>query len=426
MKKNYRIAGKGDTRKMAEFLASKGELLLPLVELIESSRMAVGELIDLLGRASIEAVLRLSAQGVAGEKHQGRKGGDIRWYGAQPGTVYLSDRKLRVNKPRLRKKGQGKGAEVEIPAYEAINSGEGVSRRMLEILMHCVSTRSYGEVIPEMAQTVGISKSAVSREFIEASEEELRKLCERRLDEVEFLVIYLDGMVFGEHHVIGAVGVDTDGNKHVLGLVEGASENGASVTSLLESLVERGLEPSRRYLFVIDGSKALRSAISRVFGNRSLVQRCRAHKVRNVSGKLPEDLKDQVISVMKAAYKLPWKEGLAKLKKQTEWLLVHHPDAAASLLEGLEETFTINRLDLSPSLRRCLGTTNIIENPHSGVRMRTRRVSRWRNGKMVLRWAASAFLATEKNFRRIQGYRDLWMLKAALENQMEDAKEKVA
>ena len=426
MKKNYRIAEKGDTRKMAEFLATNGELLLPMVELIESSRMAVGELVDMLGRASIEAGLRLSAQGVAGEKHQGRKGGDTGWHGTQPGTVYLSDRKLRVDKPRLRKKGQGEGAEVEIPAYEAINSGEGVSRRMLEILMHCVSTRSYGEVIPEMAQTVGISKSAVSREFIEASEEELRKLCERRLDQVKFLVIYLDGMVFGGHHVIGAVGVDIDGRKHVLGLVEGASENGASVTSLLESLVERGLEPSRRYLFVIDGSKALRSAISRVFGDRSPVQRCRAHKVRNVSGKLPEDLKDQVISVMKAAYKLPWKEGLAKLKKQAEWLSVHHPAAAASLLEGLKETFTINRLDLSPSLRRCLGTTNIIENPHSGVRMRTRRVSRWRNGKMVLRWAASAFLATEKNFRRIQGYRDLWMLKAALENQMEDAKEKVA
>ncbi|MCH9046700.1 MAG: hypothetical protein IIA40_11400 [SAR324 cluster bacterium] len=117
---------------------------------------------------------------------------------------------------------------------------------------------------------------------------------------------------------------------------------------------------------------------------------------------------------------------MAKLKKQAEWLSVHHPDAAASLLEGLEETFTINRLDLSPSLRRCLGTTNIIENPHSGVRMRTRRVSRWRNGKMVLRWAASAFLATEKNFRRIQGYRDLWMLKAALESYTNDDRDKAA
>ena len=426
MKRNYRIAEKDDTGRIAEFLATNGELLLPIVEMIESSRMAVGELVDLLGRASIEAVLRLSAQGVVGEKHPGRKGGETGWYGTQPGAVYLSDRRLRVNKPRLRKKGQGKGGEVEIPAYEAMNGGEGVGRRMLEILMHCVSTRSYGEVLPEMAQTVGISKSAVSRKFIEASAEELRRLCERRFDEVDFLVIYIDGMVFGEHHVIGAVGVDSAGRKHVLGLVEGASENGAAVTSLLESLVERGLEPSRRYLFVIDGSKALRSGIRRVFGNRYPVQRCRGHKIRNVSDKLPEDLKDQVRSVMKAAYKLPWKEGMAKLKQQAEWLAIPHPDASASLLEGLEETFTINRLDLSPSLRRCLGTTNIIENPHSGVRRRTRRVSRWRNGTMVLRWAASAFLATEKNFRRIQGYRDLWMLKAALENQMEDDIDEVA
>ena len=163
--------------------------------------------------------------------------------------------------------------------------------------------------------------------------------------------------------------------------------------------------------------KALCSAIGRVFGKKSPVQRCRNHKVNNVCDKLSEELKEQVKGVMKAAYKLPWQEGIAKLKKQAEWLCAHHPDAAAILLEGLEETCTINRLDLSPSLRRCLGTTNIIENPHSGVRRRTRRVSRWRNGKMVLRWAASAFLATEKNFRRIQGYRDLWMLKAALENQ---------
>ena len=128
---------------------------------------------------------------------------------------------------------------------------------------------------------------------------------------------------------------------------------------------------------------------------------------------------------MMAAYKLPWKEGVAKLKKQAEWLSIHHPNAAGSLLEGLEEIFTINRIDLSATPRRCLATTNIIENPNSGVRRRTRRVSRWRDGKMVLRWAASAF-ATEKNFRRIQGYRDLWLLKAALESLTNDDTDKAA
>jgi transposase-like protein len=316
---------------------------------------------------------------------------------------------------------------VEIPAYEAINRGGDLGSRILEILMCNVSTRHYQRVIPQMADTVGVSKSAVSRRFIEESGRQLEQLAERRFDDVEFLIIYIDGLVFGEHHIIGAVGVDSDGHKQVLGIREGASENAATATSLLEDLVERGLDPRRRYLFVIDGSKALRCAIDKIFGKGSPVQRCRRHKIRNVCDRLPADLSDQVKAVMKAAYRLPWPEGVAKLKKQAQWLEGPHPDAASSLREGLEETFTINRLELSPSLRLCLGTTNIIESPHAGVRMRTGRVSRWQNGQMVLRWVASAFLETEKNFRRIQGYRDLWMLKAKLRDDVTlDAEGKVA
>lgn len=405
-----------DSQGFARYLARNGQLLLPLVELLEASRMAVDELIDVLGRASIEAVLQLSAAGVAGEKHQGRKGGDIGWHGTQEGKVSLSDRKLRVKKPRLRRKGRGAGREVEIPAYEAMNHGLG--SRLLEILMHNVSTRNYRRVIPEMAESVGISKSSVSRQFIEESTQELERLAARRFDELELLILYLDGLVFGGHHVLCAVGVDAQGQKHVLGLGSGASENAASATALREDLVERDVDPKRRYLFVIDGSKALRSAINRVFGPGSPVQRCRHHKIKNVCDKLPDDLADQVKTVMKAAYQSPWQEGVARLKKQAEWLETHYPGAAASLREGLEETFTINRLELSPALRRCLGTSNIIESPHAGVRLRTNRVSRWRDGKMVLRWVAAALLTTEKNFRRLQGYRDLWRLKAKLENEV--------
>ena len=425
MKPSYQIVERKDSRGFARYLAKNGQLLLPLVELLETSRMAVDELIDVLGRASIEAVLQMSAAGLAGEKHQGRKGGDIIWHGTQEGKVSLSDRKLRVKKPRLRRKGRGAGREVEIPAYEAMNSGIG--SRLLEILLHNVSTRNYRRVIPEMAESVGVSKSSVSRQFIQESAQELERLAARRFGELKLLIIYLDGLIFGEHHVLCAVGVDAQGNKHVLGMVEGASENTSSATALLEGLVERGVDPNRRYLFVIDGSKALRAAINRTFGAGSPVQRCRHHKIRNVCNQLPNDLADQVKSVMKAAYNLPWQEGMAKLRKQTDWLATHYPGAAASLREGLEETFTINRLELSSALRRCLGTTNIIESPHAGVRLRTNRVSRWRDGKMVLRWAAAAFLATEKNFRRILGYRDLWMLKAKLENEVVlDSKQKAA
>jgi transposase-like protein len=411
----YHTIEKKDTQALAQFLVQNGQVLLPMVELIEQSKLAVDELIDVLGRASIEAVLQLSAEGIAGPPHPGKKGGRVGWHGGERGTVCLAERKLRVRRPRLRKKQQGKDGEVPIPAYEAMQADGKLGSRMLEILLRGVSTRQYKRVLPEMAETVGVSKSSVSAETIEASEEEWRRLCERRWDEVDLLVIYLDGVIFGAHHVLAAVGVDAQGCKHVLGIAEGASENQVVAKGLLEDLVRRGIKPDRRRLFVIDGSKALRAAIDAVFGTGNPVQRCRHHKIENVMGYLPEHLKDQVKAAMGAAFRLPAAEGRARLEKQAQWLEREYPDAAASLREGLAEMFTVNRLGLSPALCRCLASTNIIESPHSGVRLRTRKICRWRDGKMVLRWAAAAFLITEKSFRKIQGYRDLWMLKAVLE-----------
>jgi transposase-like protein len=330
-------------------------------------------------------------------------------------VVPLAERKVRLSKPRLRRKGSGEGGEVEIPVYEALRNQPRLAQRMLEILMAGVSTRQYAQVLPKMAEQVGISRSAVSRQTIEAGEGVLRELAERRFDDVELLVIYIDGLQFGNYHVIAAVGVDTDGRKHVLGLREGATENSEVARALLAELVERGVGTDRRRLFVIDGSKALRKAIDEVYGQSNPVQRCRNHKLRNVVGHLPEDQHEQVSAAMRAAWKLPADEGMAKLQQLASWLEREHPSAAGSLREGLAELFTINRLNLPSSLRRCLGTTNVIDSSHSGVRIKTRRVTHWQDGSMAMRWAAAAFAATAKGYRRIMGYQQLWMLKAHLD-----------
>ena len=419
MKKSYhtiRKQGKVNEQELAAFLAKNGQGLLPMVDLIEQCQLACDELIDITGRAAIQAVLQLSAAQVAGgPPQQGkRRSSSVVFYGSQPGQVMLSDRKLQVERPRLRQKGPGKSKEVEIPAYTAMQEPSRLGQRMLDILLRGVSTRHYREVIPEMAETVGVSKSSVSRQTILAAEAEVEALQNRRFDAVKLLVIYVDGVVFGEHTMIGAVGVDTAGNKHVLGIREGATENATVVKELLQDIVARGVNPEQKRLFVIDGSKALRAAINAVFGSEQPVQRCRAHKLRNVLDHLPEEQKEQVKSVLRAAWKMEAKAGMARIRKLAEWLEREYPSAAASLREGLEECFTINRLGVPPSLHRCLATTNIIESPHAGVRIRTRRVTHWQNGAMVWRWMASAFLRTEKNFRKIMGYRDLWALEAIL------------
>jgi transposase-like protein len=413
------IRRKQGVQAVREALAAHGQALLPMLQLIEHAQATVDELMADAARALIEQLLLLSAQEVAGEKHQGRAGGAIGWHGKQPGRIVLAERKLRVERPRLRHK-DGRG-EVEIPAYRRLQDDARLGARVRDLMIAGVSTRKYREVLPQIADSVGIARSSVSRRFIEASGQQLAMLQKRRFDDVDLLAIYIDGIVVARRHVLVAIGVDATGSKHLLGLADGATENAAVVKDLLNDLIARGVDPQRAYLFVIDGAKALAAAIEELFGDRAHVQRCRTHKVRNVVQRLPKELAAQVKSVMHAAYKLAPKEGMAKLRQQAKWLQAQYPDAAASLLEGLEQTFTVNRMNLSAQLIRCLSTTNLVENPNGIVRATTRRVKRYRDAEMVKRWVAAGFLEAEKSFRKIQGVKDLWMLKAALHRPL-DAK----
>lgn len=425
MNEQYQIAQSGTTvgsKELADFLSKEGQLLLPMVQLVEDAEVAIDDLVDVMGRATIEAILLMSAEQVAGPKQRGKANPDrqIHWYGSQKGRVALKERQLKVNKPRLRRKiPRGHGGEVEIPVYDAIRRDGRLADRMLSILMHGVSTREYEKVLPEMAEQAGVSKSQVSRESIEAGSRLLKNLAERDLSDTDLLIIYIDGIQFGEYHVLAAVGVDIEGHKHVLGLRDGASENAQVVTGLLEDLVQRGVKPGRRRLFVIDGSKAVRMGINQVYGSDNPVQRCRNHKRRNVLSHLPKDQHQQATATLKAAWKLDAGEGSKKLEQYASWLDQEWPSAAGSIREGMAEMFTVNRLELPASLRRCLVTTNLIDSTHSGVRKRTRRVTNWQGGEMALRWAAASFVETEKSYRKIMGHTQLWMLKAHLDESID-------
>jgi putative transposase len=428
VKKTYHIVNREEKTASAaieQFAKANGQLLLPLVELITEARIAVDEVIGVVGRKTIETVLMLSATEVAGPRTPGKPSGDIRWHGSQPGRVMLADRQLKVKRPRLRHRHHG---EAKVPAYEALQANDGTAQRMIGALLRGVSTRQYEEVLPEMAATAGISRSSVSRQAIEGSAEQLRQLQERRWQQVDLLAIYIDGQRFGDHHVISAVGVDRSGDKHVLGIEIGATENAASVKKLLVGLRDRGLATDRQYLFVIDGAKALRAGIEEVFGVDQPVQRCRNHKMRNVVNELPREQHAQVLNVMRAAWKLSdAEEGVKRLEGLARFLEHEYESAARSLREGMAEMFTIQRLKLPPTLYKCLGTTNVIESPQSGVQKRTGNVTRWRDAGMVERWVASAWLLTEKHFRKVIGHEHLWTLAVNLgREESQCAAEKVA
>jgi len=90
------------------------------------------------------------------------------------------------------------------------------------------------------------------------------------------------------------------------------------------------------------------------------------------------------------------------------------PGVAASILEGLDEMLTVNRLGLSAKLRRSLACTNSIENMMGTVRRVCRNVKRWQNAAMALRWTAAGMLEAAKGFRRLKAYKQLPVLRAAL------------
>jgi transposase-like protein len=302
---------------------------------------------------------------------------------------------------------------------------------MLGALMRSVSTREYQEVLPQMAASVGVSRSAISRKVVEASIEQLQQLQERRWEEVEVLVIYVDGQGFADHHIISAVGVDAEGKKHILGIEPGATENAASVKRLLTHLRDHGVPTDCQYLFVIDGVKALRAGIEEVFGADQPVQHCRNHKVRNVLDELPKEQHGQALNLMRPAWKVKTaEEGENRLEQLARFLERDYESAARSLREGMKEMFSLQRLHIPDSLHKCLATTNNIESPLGGVERRTHNVTRYRDADMVQRWVASAWLLTEKDFRRIDVQVNLWSLATVLGRQTKStsqpSKEKVA
>lgn len=128
---------------------------------------------------------------------------------------------------------------------------------------------------------------------------------------------------------------------------------------------------------------------------------------------LPKEQHQQTLSLMRAAFRSASADEREKRLEQLARFLEHdHQSVAQRLREGIKEMFTLQRIDVPPSLHKCLATTNIIESP---VERRTHNVKRWRDQDMVLRWAASAWLLTEKHFRKIIGHRDMWALASILE-----------
>jgi putative transposase len=375
-----------------------------------------------LGRQVVIQFLERDVDELCGPWYQRQPERSATRYGHQSGFACIGGQKVSLSRPRVRSTRPDEG-EVPLPIYEKLQQPDALPQAFLRRMVRGVSCRDYEGVMDLAAESFGVKKSSVSRGFVRASAAGLREWSCRRYADVRFVAVFIDGIQYAGETLVVALGLAADGTKYVLGLRQGATENAEVVKSLLEELVERGLNPSRPTLFVLDGAKALVAAVKRVFGRFAEVQRCQIHKKANVKAHLAEKHHAELERRLGEAYgETSYSKALSQLEGSVRWLNKISPDAASSLEEGLAETLTVIRLGVPQPLRRTLSSTNVIESALSVTRYVTARVKRWRDGDMRARWCAAGLCRAQEKFRRVKGYRQIPQLLAALDATQLDAK----
>ena len=334
-------------------------------------------------------------------------------------SVVMGGQRLPIRRPRVRA-ADGSG-EVPLESFGVFAQGDLLNATVMQRMLAGVATRSFERVADPIgaearSKATSTSKSSVSRRFVTGTKKTLDALLARDLSGLEPAALMVDGADFAGAMCVMALVITSDGTKVPVGLRLGDTENATVVKALLADLVERGLDPSGGLLVVIDGAKALASAVRSVFGDLALIQRCQIHKRRNVTDHLPKTERETVDARLRGAFADPDPDaGLRKAKALAAELERSRPDAAGSLREGLEDMFTVRRLGIDGTLARTLVCTNMIESMISIARTTTRNVKRWRDdGDMRRRWCAAGLLEAERKFRRVRGHAQMPHLVAAL------------
>ncbi len=415
MKKNYQT--KTAAVATAVEAAMPDAVSVTLAELTGSLREGLLALAVGAGFQVMDAIIAESVTALAGPKGRHDPNRTAVRHGTEDGSVVLGGRTVPIRRPRVRT--ADRTAEVAIPAYELFSSTDVMTAMVLEKMMAKLSTRRYAAGLEPVGAQVeatarSMSKSAISRRFVAATETALADMLAADLSELDLVALMIDGVHFADHLCVVALGIGIDGTKHPLGLAEGDTENTTVVRDLLADLRDRGLNTTRPVLCVLDGAKALAAGINAVFDN-PVIHRCQLHKIRNVEAKLPDALASSVAKKMRAAYHNP--DALAAeaiLENLARQLAKNHPGAAGSLREGLAETLTVTRLGVPPTLARTLRSTNAVESMIEICRDHSTNVKRWRDGQMALRWCAAGMLEASKQFRRVNGFLHLPALRDAL------------
>ena len=370
---------------------------------VAGGKMAMDQIAAELGRTIMEAVMYMEREQLSGPDYYPHDP-DLQKWASQPGSVYLGDQKIRVNRPRLR----SSAGEMPLPSYERLKDPSAFSEELLQKMLSGLSGRRYQETVVDIAGGFGISPSSVSCRVVEATAKKLHEFKERDLANLFPFAIFLDTVHRGGQAFTVGLGIDGAGDKALLGFWEGATENAEIAGELLADLERRGLKLGKRILWITDGGKGIIKALKDRFGKKLLHQRCTIHKDRNLQRHLPKRYRKEAHRRFRTALEQnQYADAKAMLQEMERWLRKINESAADSLLEAFEEILTLHRLKVPAALRKTLHSTNPIENVFSKVRDCEKNIRRYRNSAMAQRWLAAVCLHAEAKFRRIKGAKNI-------------------
>jgi putative transposase len=373
----------------------------------ESRMLMIQQLIP-LGLMAVEVELQREITDLVGARYS--RGGDLKRWGENPGSVFMGDQKVETPVPRVRN--LKTRTEIQLKSYERLQSPQMIDDMALARVINGMSQQDYAKAAVSVPETFGIKKTSVCRRFIRASGKKLKELLERDLSQHDIVAIFIDGKWFAENEIVIALGITIDGKKVLLGFIETGTENHKVCKQFLLSLRDRGLNLDREILFVVDGGKGLHKGIREVMGEKAIIQRCQWHKRENVISYLAKENQDAFRGKLQAAYEQPtYEKAKARLEAIKRELSIVNQSAVASLEEGLEETLTLHRLGMFTKLGTSFKTTNCVENVNKRLASKTDRVDRWQNSNQRQRWVASAMLEIEPGLRRVKGHESLQELR---------------
>ncbi len=392
----------------------KERVLELTVNVLSGVETSLGEQLHGIRLEVIQAIVEAEREEIVGAKGKHIQARRYVRGGTNPGSVVINGTKVACKIPRARE--VDSGIEYALQSHNWFQRTGELARKAYRDLIRGVSTRRYAEGVESFVNGYGVSATSVSRHLMSVMKQKVEELFTRSLASIDVAVLMLDGIEIGEYAVVIALGIDSQGQKHILSIRQGSTENTELVKALLQDIIERGISTARVPFVVIDGGKALKKAVRDVFGMNTPVQRCTVHKKRNILRHLPEQHHSWVSTRLKQAYnETSYEKALSMLTALAEQLDEINPAAAKSLREGLEDTLTVQCMQLPELLRVSLRSTNAIESVNSAIRDRGHNVKHWSNGKQVERWTAASVMENEKNFRRIKGYRALPVLIDTLE-----------